>query len=94
VAGGTVSRYFDWSLMVGALGLVGPPLAFFVANIVGAMFVSAIVFFVWFAMLVWSWYDYGARALPLLLPSLLMVLIWPGAYAAVAVACSYYYPCL
>jgi hypothetical protein len=89
-----MSRYFDWSLMVGTFGLVGPPLAFFVANvIIGPMFVSAIIFCAWFAMLVWGWYDHGARALLLLLPSLLMILIWPGVYAVLTVACTYYYPC-
>jgi hypothetical protein len=86
-------RRFDWSLMVGALGLLGPPFGFLVGDIVGALFVSAIVCCAWFAMLGWGWYDHGAKTLPLLLPSLLMILIWPGAYAALAVACTYYYPC-
>jgi hypothetical protein len=86
--------YFDWSLMVGAFGLVAPLGAFFVANIVGAVFASAFVFCVWFAVLVWGWYGDGARALLQLLPSLLMILIWPAVYAALAITCTYYYPCL
>jgi hypothetical protein len=89
-----MKRYFDWSLMVGAIGLLGPPGAFLTANMIGLLFTSALVFCVWLLILVWGLCSDGVRALLLMVPSFLMILVRPSAYAALAIACTYYYPCL
>jgi hypothetical protein len=82
------------------VGLFGPSFAFSVASTNAAMyvsaanwaiFVSAVVGCVWLATLAWGMSDDGLRALLLLLPSFLMILI--GAYAGLAVICAYINPC-
>jgi hypothetical protein len=81
--------YVDWSFMVGAFGLLAPPIGLFVAGIVGAILVSAVFFCVWFAILVWAWYDDGPTAFLRLMPSLLMVLGWPGLGVVLMIICRY-----
>ena len=85
--------YYNCSIIVGAFGFVGPPVAYFLANFGTAMFASAVVFCIWFAMLVWNWHDDGATALLILLPSLLLILLWPAAYAVLVITCAHSAQC-
>jgi hypothetical protein len=87
------SSYFEWSLTAGGFGLFGTPVAVFVLNLYAAVLFIALVFCAWLTVLFWGWRCDGPKALLLSLPALLLICIWPTAYAALAITCTYYYPC-
>jgi hypothetical protein len=85
-----MKEYVAGSLMVGTVGLILPPTAMFAnTGIPGAIIAAAMALCVWSGILGWARYADGASALVRLLPSLLLLLIWPGAGLVMMVGCRY-----
>jgi hypothetical protein len=95
-----VKDYLKISIIIGAVGLLGPSIVFSVASMhlplhragEATFLFSAAVFFCWFAFLGCGLYDEGAGVFRFFLPCLPMISV--GAYGGLVYVCSYLNPCM
>jgi hypothetical protein len=95
-----VRDYLKISLIIGAVGLLGPSIVFSVASMHLPLHVageatflfSAVVFCGWLAFLGCGLYDEGVGVFRFFLPCLPVILI--GAYGGLVYVCSYLNPCM
>ena len=85
-----IRSHTNWPLVIGALGLIGPSAAIFAGTgLTGALISSALALCIWSAVLGWAWYEDGILALVKLLPSLIVLLLWPIIGLSIFMTCGY-----
>jgi hypothetical protein len=68
----------SWLLTVGIMALGMTPLGLILAGVWGALLTSAFFIFVWLASMIWILVRYGSLGSAHVLPSIIMVVAWPG----------------